>query len=92
VERVNNTGEKRKDETMTGLQMMLNSLGIKIDAKEIEKEFHNIKTIIPAFAKDAQETFRRIDQRLAAIEAHLGLMAPAPAALDVQRINGATHG
>jgi len=49
---------------MTGLTMMLNALGVKIDPEEIERMFNELKTAIPDFAAKAQTTLASIDIRL----------------------------
>jgi hypothetical protein len=67
---------------MNGVAMLLNSLGIRIDPAEIEREFNAMRTGIPAFAAQAKNTFESIDKRLASIEnrlmmieSHLGVPA-----------------
>jgi len=49
---------------MTGLTMMLNALGVKIDPEELERQFNEVKNAIPEFARKAQETLASIDARL----------------------------
>ena len=54
---------------MTGLHMMLQSFGIKIDPKEIETAFDKAKNALPELA----QSFNRMDARLARIEQALNL-------------------
>jgi molybdenum cofactor biosynthesis enzyme MoaA len=59
---------------MTGLQMLLSQLGIKIDPAEIMRQYEELKTGIPKFAQALSEKVQEIDARLTRIEIKVDAM------------------
>jgi hypothetical protein len=55
---------------MKGLQILLQSLGIKIEPAQIEEAFQKGKTALPELAK----SFEEINQRLSRMEAKMELL------------------
>jgi len=60
---------------MTGLQMLLGQLGIKIDPVEIMAEYEKLKLLIPTFAANAETVLKSIDSELKSMNTNLFLIA-----------------
>ena len=80
---------------MTGLGMMLNALGVKIDPAELEQKFNEAKDAIPVFAARAELLLTSINDRLGAIEHRLSVIeesyAMRAALPPVAKVGGESH-
>lgn len=56
---------------MTGLALLLKSMGLEIDPDEIMKGYESLKTGLPEFALSLQRKVSEIDSRLQSIEQKL---------------------